>query len=175
LYERRKEEEKEKMIETLLIILGLLIAVVGLMGCIIPAIPGPPLNFLSLLILELAVDDAFPAEFYFLWGGITIAVTVLDYVLPIMGAKVYKASSFGIWGSIIGMLIGILFFPPFGMILGLFIGAVLGELIAGKEEGEALKIGSVTFFASMLMIFIKLAVSGVMTFYFIKRAIDYIF
>ena len=163
------------MIEIILISLGLLIAVVGLMGCIIPAIPGPPLNFLSLLLLELAVDDAFPAEFYFLWGGITIPVTVLDYVLPIMGAKVYKASSFGIWGSIIGMLIGILFFPPFGMILGLFIGAVLGELIAGKKEWEALKIGSVTFFVSMLMIFIKLAVSGIMTFYFIKRAINYIF
>ena len=163
------------MIETILIILGLLIAVVGLMGCIIPALPGPPLNFLSLLILELAIDKAFPAEFYFLWGGITIAVTALDYVLPIMGAKVYKASSLGIWGSIIGMLIGILFFPPFGMILGLFIGAVLGELLAGKEEWEALKIGSVTFFASMLMIFIKLAVSGVMTYYLIKRTIDYIF
>ncbi len=163
------------MIETALIIFGLLIAVVGLMGCIIPAIPGPPLNYLSLIILELAIDDAFPADFYFLWGGIVIAVTVLDYILPIMGVKVYKASSFGIWGSIIGMLIGILFFPPFGMILGLFIGAVLGELIAGKEEWEALKIGSVTFFASMLMIFIKLAVSGVMMYYFIKRTIDYIF
>ena len=163
------------MIETVLIILGFLIAVVGLMGCIVPAIPGPPLNFLSLLILELVIDDAFPVEFYFLWGGITIAVTALDYVLPIMGAKVYKASSLGIWGSVIGMLIGILFFPPFGMIIGLFIGAVIGELIAGKDNREALKIGSVTFFASLLMIFIKLAASVVMTFYFIERAIDYIF
>ena len=163
------------MIETILIILGLLIAVVGLIGCIVPAIPGPPLNFLSLVILELAIDDAFSADFYLLWAGISIAVTVLDYILPIMGAKVYKASSFGIWGSIIGMILGILFFPPFGMILGLFIGAVLGELIAGKEEWEALKIGSVTFFASMLMIFIKLSVSGVMAYYFIKRTIEYIF
>ncbi len=163
------------MIETALIIFGLLIAVVGLIGCIIPAIPGPPLNFLSLVILELAIVDAFPADFYFLWGGIAIAVTVLDYVLPIMGAKVYKASGSGIWGSIIGMILGILFFPPFGMILGLFIGAVRGELIAGKEEWEALKIGSVTFLASMLMIIIKLAASGIMTFYFIKRTIEYIF
>ncbi len=76
------------MIETLLIVLGLLIAVVGLIGCIIPALPGPPLNFLSLVILELAIVDAFPADFYFLWGGIVIAVTVMDYDLPIMGAKV---------------------------------------------------------------------------------------
>ncbi len=163
------------MIETILIIFGLLIAVVGLIGCIIPAIPGPPLNFLSLVILELAIENAFPMDFYFLWGGITIVLTFLDYILPIMGAKVYKASSYGILGSIIGMILGILFFPPFGMILGLFVGAVLGELIAGKKEWEALKIGTVTFAASMLMIFIKLALSGVMTFYFIKRSVEYIF
>jgi len=163
------------VIETILIIFGLLIAVVGLIGCIIPAIPGPPLNFLSLVILELAIESAFPMDFYFLWGGITIVLTFLDYILPIMGAKVYKASSYGIWGSIIGMILGILFFPPFGMILGLFIGAVLGELIAGKKEWEALKIGTVTFAASMLMIFIKLALSGIMTFYFIKRSVEYIF
>jgi uncharacterized protein len=163
------------VIETLLIIIGLIIAFVGLIGCVIPAIPGPPLNFLALVILELAIDDAFTSDFFILWGIITIVVTVLDYVLPIMGAKVYRASSFGIWGSIIGMIIGILFFPPFGMILGLFVGAVLGELIAGKEEWQALKVGTVTFVASMLMILAKLAVSGIMTFYFIKRTIEYIF
>jgi len=163
------------MIEILLIIIGLVIAIVGLIGCIIPAIPGPPLNFLSLVILELAFENAFPMDFYFLWGGITIVVVVLDYVLPIMGAKVYRASNYGIWGSIIGMIAGIIFFPPFGMILGLFIGAVIGELIAGKKEWEALKVGTVTFIASMMMILIKLAVSGVMTYYFISRSVEYIF
>ena len=163
------------MISILLIIIGLLISITGLIGCIIPALPGPPLSFLSLVILELAIDDAFTLDFFYLWGGITVAVVLLDYVLPILGAKVYRASNYGIWGSIIGMIAGIIFFPPFGMILGLFAGAVVGELIAGKNEWEALKIGSVTFFASMLMIFIKLAVSGVMTYYFIQRTIDYIF
>jgi len=163
------------MIEILLIIIGLLIAVVGIIGCIIPAIPGPPLNFLSLVILELAIEDAFSSDFFILWAIITVVVTALDYLLPIMGAKVYKASGFGIWGSIIGMIIGIFFFPPFGMILGLFVGAVFGELIAGKEEWQALKVGTVTFAASMLMILIKLAVSGIMTFYFIKRSVEYIF
>lgn len=163
------------MLETLLIILGFTIAIVGLVGCIIPAIPGPPLNFLSLVILEIAIEDAFSTDFYILWGVITVIVFLLDYILPIMGAKVYKASAYGIWGSIIGMILGILFFPPFGMILGLFAGAVLGELIEGKEEWQAVKVGTVTFIASMLMILIKLAASGVMLFYFIKRTIGFIF
>jgi len=163
------------MISILLIIIGLLISITGLIGCIIPALPGPPLSFLSLVILELAIDDAFTLDFFYLWAGITVAVVLLDYVLPILGAKVYSASNYGIWGSIVGMIAGIIFFPPFGMILGLFAGAVIGELIAGKNELEALKIGSVTFFASMFMIFIKLAVSGVMLYYFVIRSIEYIF
>ena len=163
------------MISILLIIFGLLISIVGLIGCIIPALPGPPLSFLSLVILEFAIEDAFPLDFFYLWGGITIAVVLLDYILPIVGAKVYKASNYGIWGSIIGMIVGIIFFPPFGMILGLFAGAVLGEVIAGKKELEALKVGGATFFASMLMILIKLAVSGVMLYYFVKRSLEYFF
>jgi uncharacterized protein YqgC (DUF456 family) len=163
------------MIEAIVIIIGLLIAIVGLVGCVIPAIPGPPLNFLSLVILELGIGDAFSAEFYISWGIITVIVTVLDYVLPVMGAKVYRSSKFGIWGSIIGMILGILFFPPFGMIIGLFLGAVIGELIAGKEHLEALKVGTATFVASILMILVKLAVSGVMTYYFVARSIEYIF
>ena len=163
------------MISTLLIILGLLISIVGLIGCIIPALPGPPLSFLSLVILELAINNAFTVDFFYLWGGITVVVVALDYILPILGAKVYRASKYGIWGSIIGMIVGIIFFPPFGMILGLFAGAVIGELLAGKKEWEALKVGSATFFASMLMIFIKLAVSGVMLYYFVKRSLEYFF
>lgn len=163
------------MLEIILIVLGALIAIVGIIGCIIPAIPGPPLNFVSLLILELAIEDAFSVEFYILWGIITIVVTVLDYVLPLFGAKVYKASSYGIWGSIIGMIVGTIFFPPFGMILGLLLGAITGELIAGKAGSEALKVGSVTFITSLLMIIVKLAASGVMTYYFVARAAEYIF
>ncbi|GBD88985.1 hypothetical protein BMS3Abin03_02929 [bacterium BMS3Abin03] len=163
------------MIEIILIAIGLLIAFIGIIGCVIPAIPGPPLNFLSLVILELGIDTGYETEFYLSWAAITLLVTVLDYALPIMGAKVYKASRFGIWGSVIGMIIGIIFFPPFGMIIGLFLGAVVGELLAGKKEWQALKVGSVTFFASMLMILIKLAASGVMTYYFIKASVGYIF
>jgi uncharacterized protein YqgC (DUF456 family) len=96
---------------------------------------------------------------------------VLDYVLPIWGAKVYKASKYGIWGSVIGMLIGVFFFPPWGMILGLLIGAVIGELTAGKQSAEAFKVGFVTFAASIIMILVKLVISGIMSFYLLLESI----
>lgn len=106
-------------------------------------------------------------------AAITVIVFGLDYVLPIFGAKLYKASKQGIWFSVIGMLIGIFFFPPFGMILGLLIGAIIGELISGKAKLEAIKIGFVSFVFSLLAILIKIALVGVMTFYFTKAAIEY--
>ena len=163
------------MIEAIVIIIGFIVAVAGIIGCIVPGIPGPPLNFLSLVILEIGIKDAFSMDFYITWGLITVAVVVLDYVLPVWGAKAYKSSKYGIWGSIIGMILGIIFFPPFGMIIGLFLGAVIGELVAGKEHWEALKVGTVTFVASILMILVKLAVSGIMTYYFVERSVEYIF
>jgi uncharacterized protein len=95
--------------------------------------------------------------------------------LPVAGAKFYKSTRYGIWGSVIGMIIGIILFPPFGMIAGLFIGAVLGELIGGKKSSEALKTGAVTFAASLFMILIKLAVSGIMTYYFVHVSISVLF
>lgn len=163
------------MLEIIVIIIGSLLAVLGLIGCIVPAIPGPPLNFFSLLLLAVVIKNPFTLEFYLIWGAITAVVVILDYLLPIAGAKIYKATSYGIWGSLIGMIIGMIFFPPFGMIPGLFIGAVAGELLAGKKSREAFKVGAVTFVASLLMIVFKLAVSGILTYYFVEKAVSTIF
>lgn len=102
---------------------------------------------------------------------LTLIVTVFDYVLPVWGAKVYKASNYGIWGSIVGMFAGMIFFPPWGMILGLLIGAVVGELLAGKSSSSAIKIGFITFLASLAMIIIKLILAGAMTFSFLLETL----
>lgn len=162
------------MLEIILISLGLIIAIIGLIGCIVPGIPGPPLNLVSLLLLEIATGGSYSINFYFTWGLITVATIILDYIFPIISAKKFKASNYGIWGSIIGMIIGIVFFPPFGMITGLFLGAILGELIAGRKGADAMKVGLVTFFSSLLMIVFKFAASAMMTYYFVAEAVDYL-
>src|SRR4030042_5842962 len=106
--------------------------------------------------------------------SLTIIVTGLDYVLPVIGAKKFGVSKYGVIGSFIGMIIGI-FFTPVGMILGLILGAVLGELAAGKKKTEALKAGAVTFFLSIFMMLLKLSLSIVMSYYFIKESIGLLF
>ena len=101
-------------------------------------------------------------------GVLTIIVQALDYLLPAVGAKKFGASRYGFWGAIIGMLLGIIFVPPLGIIIGAFLGAILGEVIAGKEASKALKAGWGVFVGVMVGMVVKLILAGVMTFYFFK-------
>ena len=152
-----------------LVILGLLVALTGLVGCILPIVPGPPLSFLALILISMAKHwHAFSPQFLYIMAGLTILVTVLDYVVPAAGARKYGASKLGVWGSIIGMFVGLLFFPPWGVILGAFLGALVGELIIGKEGKQALRAGWGVFVGNMIGVGLKLAVSFVMLFYYIK-------
>lgn len=157
--------------EILVILIGAVLSLLGLLGCLLPALPGPPLNYVAILLIHFTGLAEFSTSFLVLYLLLNIAIIVLDYVLPVYGAKFYGASKKGIWGSILGLIIGTLFFPPFGMILGVLIGAIVGELIAGKSESEAMRAGLATFVASLVMIVAKLVLSGIMTFYFVKELI----
>ena len=155
---------------TVLIIVGLLLALIGLVGCVLPGIPGPPLSFLALIILCYAKHwEPFSSTFLIVMAGVTILMTMLDYVVPAAGAKKYGASKLGVWGSIVGMLLGLFFFPPWGMLIGAFLGALGGELVVGKEGKKALRAGWGVFLGNMAGIVLKLAFCGVMLFLYVKE------
>ena len=155
---------------TLLIILGLLLALAGVFGCIFPIIPGPPLGYLALIILSWAKGwEPFGTTFLIIMAGLTILVSILDYLLPAMGAKKYGASRLSLWVSMAGMVIGLFLFPPWGMIIGAFLGAVAGELLAGRQGKSALRAGWGVFVGNMLSAGLKLALTGVMLFLYIKE------
>lgn len=158
--------------EIIIIIIGAALSIVGLIGCILPAIPGPPLNYAAILLIHFTNLANFSTRFLVVYLLLNIAVIVFDFVLPVYGAKYYGASRKGIWGSFIGLIIGLFFFPPFGIIIGTLIGAIVGELIAGKSESQALKAGFATFIASLIMIVVKIVLSGIMIFYFVKGLVD---
>lgn len=153
------------------ITLGVLLTISGIVGCILPFIPGPPLSYAALLVLLLTDRNIFGSTFLLIWLIITIAVTLLDYYVPVWGTKKFGGSSRGIWGATIGLLIGIFFFPPFGMIAGPFLGAVIGELLGGKELNIALKSGLGSFIGFIAGTVMKLTVSIMLAFYFFKAII----
>lgn len=153
----------------ILIVLGCFCVVIGLIGCIIPGIAGPPFSFLALILLSFAKGwESFSPGFLIGMAVLTLLVTAIDYLIPALGAKKFGASRYGFWGTIIGMLFGLVYAPPLGMIIGAFLGAFLGEIIRGKEGFEALKAGWGVFIGVMAGMILKLIASGIMTFYFIK-------
>ena len=157
------------MFETIGIIIGALFILLGLAGCVLPVLPGPPLSFVGLLLLAL-INHFLPPltpTLIIVMAIITLAVTVAEYILPLVSAKRYGASKWGIWGSVLGMAIGI-FFSPFGMLLGAFIGAVAVEWLVQKEKGRAIKAGWGVFIGSLVGTALKLGASGMMVYYFIR-------
>ena len=154
-----------------LIVLGVLFMISGILGCVLPILPGPPLSYLGILLLQFTSKSQFSTRFMIIWAVITVVVYALDYVIPAWGTKKFGGSKRGVWGSIIGLVIGLFFFPPFGIIIGPFLGAIIGELSSGKDSGSALKSGFGSFLGFLAGTLLKLIASGMMTWYFFKELI----
>ena len=126
--------------DILLLLLGFVCVVVGIFGSFLPVLPGPSISWVGILLLYFTT--AVPANYWILGISllITIALTVLDYIIPAKGTKKFGGSSYGIWGTNIGLIVGILAPIPFGVIIGPFVGAFVGELIYdSKNHRRALK------------------------------------
>lgn len=145
--------------EITLIIIAILLSVIGIIGCIIPGMPGVPLNYIAMLLLQWAFQP-YGLVTLVIFGVLTIIVSVLDYTIPIWTAKRFGATKQGIWGSIIGMILGI-FFTPVGMILGTLLGAVIGDLIAGRTTPQATRSGLGSLFGTLVTVGIKLTLAAV--------------
>lgn len=159
------------MMDILLIVLGVVCILTGIAGCILPVIPGPPLSWLGLLLLHFTRYGQFSTNFLLVMAFLALAVTVLDYIIPVWGTKKFGGSKAGMWGATIGIFLGLFFFPPAGLIIGPFIGAIIGEVIAGKDSTSAFKAGLGSFIGFLLSTGLKLGVSLMMAVYFFKEFI----
>jgi hypothetical protein len=149
-----------------LIVTGIILLLAGVAGCILPFLPGPPLAYGSLILVQLSSFQPFSEKFLVIWAIVTSAVVLADYYIPIWGTKKFGGTKGGIWGATIGLIAGMFLFPPFGLIAGPFIGAFLGEIIKNQNSDKAFRsaIGSfIGFVAGTLM---KLGISIVMGYYF---------
>lgn len=145
----------------LLIVAGVLM-VVGIIGCIVPGLPGTPIAYAGLWIAQATDRVDFSWQTLLIWGIVTLIVSALDYVVPAWGTKQFGGTKWGVWGSTIGVFVG-LFFGAVGVIVGPLAGAIIGELIGGKKVGEALKAGWGSFIGIFFGMVIKLICCGLMT------------
>ncbi len=156
----------------LLVFLGVILMVAGVAGCILPVIPGPPLSFGGLLMLQLTGFASFSATTLIILAIVAIVVTLLDYFVPIWGTRRFGGTKYGSWGATIGVVLGIFLFPPIGIIILPFVGAVVGETLKGSDFNASLRAGFGSFIGFLMGTGLKLIAALIMAFYFFTR-IDY--
>lgn len=156
------------MADIILIILGILCLLVGLAGCILPALPGPPLSYAALLLLHFTDKVQFSTTQLVVWLIVVVVIQVLDYFVPMLGSKYTGGTRWGTRGCMAGTLVG-LFFMPWGIILGPFLGAFIGELLGGSDKKLALKSGIGSLIGFLLGTILKCAVCGYFIYLFFSE------
>jgi uncharacterized protein len=143
--------------------IALIIMLIGLVGTVLPFLPGIILVYAGYLIYGFATGwKAYGAVTMVGWGIITGLVLLLDFYAGTLGAKRYGASRYGVWGSLIGGLAGGVTAGLPGLILGPFIGAIAGELWAGGSGREALRSARGSLVGFVAGSLVKVAVGIVM-------------
>ena len=138
-----------------LLILSFVFMIVGIIGSVIPVLPGPLSSWLGLFIFSNISNVQVESKILIFCLIIGLIIFVLDYIIPIYTSKKFGASKFGIIGASIGTLIG-LFLPPFGIIIGALIGAIAGELFLNKNFEKSIKAAAGVFLGLIVSGFVAL-------------------
>ena len=158
---------------TLILIAGFFI-ILGVLGSLIPIIPGPISGWLGLLILSFS--SFVKIENYFLILSFLIALLIffLDNITPILIAKKFGGGKGSTIGSLLGLVFGIIYLGPFGVLIGPFFGAFFGELIANFENKKgALKSAFGSFIGFLTGVLLKLIIGLIFLFYYIQKLLEF--
>jgi uncharacterized protein len=151
--------------EIILLLFGAMLICVGLLGVFIPFLPGLPFSYAGLLVLQFT-NAPFTIKFLVIWAIIVGFVTIVDSLIPTYGSKKFGGTPYGVAGSLIGLFIGMFFFPPIGFVTGPIIGAFIGELVGGKASNIAMKAAFGAFAGFIISTGIKIVLAGTMAYYY---------
>lgn len=157
-----------------LLILGFLLTLLGIVGSFLPILPGPITGWFGLLLLHYI--KAIPMNWTFL--GITLAISIiiwiLDYIIPAIGTKRFGGSKYGVYGTTIGLIIGLISPIPFGILIGAFFGALVGELYYDRNDtNRAIKASFGAFLGFLASATIKFSISTVYAVLFLIKFWEY--
>lgn len=158
--------------ETLIIISGLLLVILGILGSFLPVIPGPLTSWLGLFVLSYANDIYMSTSFLIITFLIAVLIFVLDYIIPAIGTKRFGGSKSGVIGTTIGLVVGLLSPIPFGIIIGPFIGALIGELMHKNDVNRATKAAFGSFLGFITSTFLKFIVAVIYFGLFMSKVME---
>ena len=148
--------------DTLIILLGVFFIILGIIGSFIPVLPGPITSWVGLLLLHLTNAVSYNWTFILTTLAVALLVYILDYIIPALGTKKFGGSKYGIIGTTVGLVVGLIFLGPFGIIIGPFIGAFIGELVYDNENSDrALKAAFGSLIGFLFSTGLKFTVSSI--------------
>ncbi|MFY0629922.1 MAG: DUF456 domain-containing protein [Flavobacteriaceae bacterium] len=156
--------------DILILFLGFIFIILGIIGSFLPILPGPITGWVGLLLLHLTT--VIPQDWTFLGItlGISIVIYILDFIIPAWGTKRFGGSKYGMYGTTLGLIIGLLFLGPLGIIIGPFGGALIGELIYdGKDSKRAFRAAYGAFIGFLFSTGLKFIVSLIFAGLFISK------
>ena len=148
-------------------LIAALLILFGLLGTVLPVLPGIPLMFAGMLLAAWAGGfQAIGAPTLIVLAMMTLVSLAVDFWATAHGARRVGASRMAMWGAAIGTLVGLLFGLP-GLLFGPFIGALAGELAHHRSlhphrVGHATKVGAGTWVGLLLGTALKLALAFAM-------------
>ncbi|MFO7807367.1 MAG: DUF456 domain-containing protein [Candidatus Moraniibacteriota bacterium] len=153
-----------------LIVIGLILVLLGIAGSILPFLPGPILSFtgLFLLFLDQGISEVSSGIILF-FGFLLLILILIDYLAPILGARIAGSSKTGIWGAIIGAVAGILFFPPFGILAGAVLGTFAGEYYINSSFKKSIKAVGGVILGGLLVMILQFLYSLIIAVYFVAK------
>ena len=150
---------------TVIFIIAIFLLFIGVLGSIIPGLPGPPLSFIGILIIHFFTGTQFSTSFLLTWAVIVIVVFLLDYFMQVWGVKKFGGGHKATIGTFLGLFTGFIF-PPIGLLIGPFIGAFIGALLEVQGDNtRALKVAIGSFIGFVTGTILKLVVSSVLLYY----------
>jgi hypothetical protein len=144
---------------TLLLVLAGLLVAVGLVGTILPAVPGVPLIFLGLFVAAWAEGFQHVGMGTITVLGVMALVAYgVDLAAGALGARKFGASRLAVVGAMVGAVVGLFMGIP-GVLIGPFVGAAAGELVARRDLLQAGRAGFGTWLGLVVGAAVKIAIS----------------
>lgn len=125
----------------MILFMCLILVALGLVGSIVPGMPGTPLYLVAMLLARFCADVEMSNLELFVIFILVAATFAVDFFLPMWTTKKFGGTKAGVYGSIVGLLAGFFLPIPASAIVCMFLGAIIGEVIAGQSNGVAVKSG----------------------------------
>ena len=148
----------------------IIISTLGVLGTLLPGLPGTPLIVLSALFYSLVVGGEV-IGWQLVVGLLLLSLLAefSEYLSSLVGVRYFGGSKYGLLGAVGGLLVAIFFLGPLGIIFGPLLGAIIVELLTGKELQQAVKVGLGTIIGQLSGSIISLLISLVMISWLLMR------